>query len=86
MPTYDYLCSSCEHRFEKICRIDDRQEPEKNPCPSCGKENAVSITMTAPSLVSPFRVEGLVKPNGDFRDRMQQIKKLSGRKNNIKDY
>ena len=86
MPTYDYLCSKCEHRFEKLCRIADRQDPEKEPCPNCGTENSVSITLTAPSLVSPFRVEGLVKPKGDFRERMQQIKQVSGRKNTIKDY
>lgn len=85
MPTYDYVCSNCEHRFEKICRIDSRHDPESEPCPSCNKKNSVSLEVSAPSLMSPFRVEGLVKPKGDFRERMQQIKKLSGKNNTIKD-
>lgn len=86
MPTYDYACSKCEHKFEKISKIDSRHEPEFEPCPSCGGEKCVSIALAAPSLVSPFRVDGLIKPKGDFRDRMKQIKQTSGRKNTIKDY
>ena len=86
MPTYDYVCSKCNHTFEKICRIDSRLEPETEPCPGCADIGCVSLTLTAPSLVSPFRVDGLVKPRGDFRDRMKQIKQVSGKKNTIKDY
>lgn len=86
MPTYDYSCSKCKHTFEKICRIDNRQDAEKEPCPSCNKSDCVKLTLCSPSLVSPFRVDGLVRPKGDFRDRMQQIKKSSGKKNTIKDY
>lgn len=86
MPTYDYACSKCEHTFEKICRIDSRLDAQSEPCPNCGTENAVTITLVAPSLVSPFRIDGLVKPKGDFKERMQQIKKSSGRRNTIKDY
>lgn len=85
MPTYDYRCSNCEHKFEKIFKIADRNIPETEPCPICSKK-CVSIVFAAPSLVSPFRVDGLVKPKGDFKERMQQIKKLSGKKNTIKDY
>lgn len=86
MPTYDYTCSECNHTFERITRIDSRLDAEAEPCPSCGKTSCVVLTLNAPSLVSPFRIEGLVKPKGDFKERMQQIKKLSGRKNTIKDY
>lgn len=86
MPTYDYTCSKCEHSFEKICRIDNRLDAEKDPCPNCDAKESIFLSLSAPSLVSPFRIDGLVKPKGDFRDRMQQIKKTSGRKNTIKDY
>lgn len=86
MPTYDYICSKCEHKFDKICKIDNRHDSEKEPCPNCGVKSCVSISLSAPSLLSPFRVDGLVKPKGDFKERMQQIKKTSGRKNTIKDY
>lgn len=86
MPTYDYVCSKCNHTFEKICKIDSRLDAESEPCPGCNVGGGVSLTLTAPSLVSPFRVDGLVKPKGDFKERMQQIKKVSGRNNTIKDY
>lgn len=86
MPTYDYTCSKCGHTFDKICRIDNRLDAEKDPCPSCNAELSVNLTINSPSLVSPFRVDGLVKPGGDFKERMQQIKKVSGRNNTIKDY
>lgn len=34
MPTYEYLCTNCGHRFEKFQRI--TAEPEKI-CPNCQK-------------------------------------------------
>jgi putative FmdB family regulatory protein len=33
MPTYEYLCQTCQNRFEKFQRMTD--EPEKS-CPECG--------------------------------------------------
>ena len=86
MPTYDYACSKCEHTFERILKILDRESPTKEACPNCGKGKSVSISIAAPSLVSPFRVDGLKKPPTQFRERMQQIKKTSGRGNTIKDF
>jgi putative FmdB family regulatory protein len=86
MPTYDYTCSSCGKCFEKICRIDNRLDAETEPCPSCDAKSSVTLTITTASLVSPFRIDGLVKPKGDFKERMQQIRQTSGRKNTIKDY
>jgi putative FmdB family regulatory protein len=37
MPTYDYRCNDCGHRFEQYQSIKD--EPLKL-CPSCGQEHA----------------------------------------------
>ncbi len=33
MPTYEYECSSCSHRFEEFQRISD---PPLEKCPKCG--------------------------------------------------
>ena len=74
MPTYDYVCSECNNTFEQIHKIDDRDSPTKEPCPTCGKSNCISLSLAAPSLVSPFRVDGLKKPSAEFRERMSQIK------------
>ena len=34
MPTYDYVCDACEHKFELFQGIND---PLKKKCPECGK-------------------------------------------------
>ena len=38
MPTYDYICDSCQHAWELFQKITD--EPVKK-CPECGKRKAV---------------------------------------------
>lgn len=88
MPTYDYICSDCEYCFDMILKIDDRATPTNEKCPSCGKTGTVSLTLTAPSLMNANRVDGLIKPHTQFRERMQQIKKglPEKYKKNIKDY
>lgn len=43
MPTYDYVCASCGHRFEIFERMSVRGRRE---CPACGKrkgERAIGI-------------------------------------------
>ena len=37
MPTYEYACGACEHRFEKFQSMLDK--PIKK-CPECGKSKA----------------------------------------------
>lgn len=37
MPTYDYVCASCSHRFEIFERMNARGRRE---CPECGKRSA----------------------------------------------
>ncbi len=34
MPTYDYQCDACDHKFELFQGIND---PKKKKCPECGK-------------------------------------------------
>ena len=34
MPTYEYVCSECEHKFEKFQSI---KAPSVRKCPECGK-------------------------------------------------
>ena len=87
MPTYDYRCKNCEEVFDKILKISDREMPTKNPCPFCEEADTVELCLSAPSLVSTFRIDGLKKPSGQFRDRMNQIKTgMKRTKNTLKDY
>jgi len=46
MPLYEYLCSSCAHRFERIVKFSDAPLTK---CPQCGKETAKQ-TISAPAV------------------------------------
>jgi putative FmdB family regulatory protein len=35
MPTYEYRCTACEHRFEQVQKMSD---PPRKRCPKCGKK------------------------------------------------
>lgn len=73
MPTYDYSCSSCEHIFSKLLKISERSIPESNACPSCGKDNSVTLQIfSAPSLSDPIRM-GLRKHDSGFKEVMEKM-------------
>lgn len=35
MPTYSFKCDSCDHEFDTIRKIAERESPESEPCPAC---------------------------------------------------
>ena len=37
MPTYDYECQACGHRFEHFAKLHDTA---LRPCPKCGKKKS----------------------------------------------
>ena len=45
MPLYEYQCSRCQHRFEKLQRFSD---PPASSCPACG--GPVSQILSAPAI------------------------------------
>ncbi len=36
MPIYEFRCSKCNHKFEKLCTLNETGESLK--CPKCGAE------------------------------------------------
>jgi putative FmdB family regulatory protein len=89
MPAYNYSCSSCEHEFEDIQSIAERHLPETLPCPNCFHKTVI-MRIGAPAICSSHRLDAAKssKPQGDFRERMQQIKKhfAKDKKANIPDF
>lgn len=83
MPTYDYQCDKCEHHFEEILKISEREEPLKNPCPNCKAEESIQLCMTAPFIGDPVR-QGVTKMDGKLKERLQEIKRKHPRANGIK--
>lgn len=46
MPLYEYECSACRHRFERIQRFSD---PLVRKCPSCGKSRVRKL-LSSPAI------------------------------------
>jgi putative FmdB family regulatory protein len=38
MPLYEYCCESCEHSFELLTSVTNRDKALKKPCPECGEK------------------------------------------------
>ena len=90
MPTYEYLCSNCEERFEAAQSIKDK--PLKR-CPKCGKHKLVRQFGTPEFFVmgaEPKTVGELAKRNTgkmsqhEYVDRLandeKRYEKLTGKK------
>ena len=48
MPTYDYTCAACGHRFERFESINDGG---LKPCPKCHKKKAKRMLGTGAGLI-----------------------------------
>ena len=48
MPTYDYSCAACGHRFERFESIND---DAPKACPKCGKKKAKRMLGTGAGLI-----------------------------------
>ena len=46
MPLYEYECSACGHRFERIQKFSD---PPVEACPNCGKKSIQKL-MSSPAI------------------------------------
>jgi putative FmdB family regulatory protein len=48
MPTYDYSCAACGHRFERFESIND---DAAKACPKCGKKKGKRMLGTGAGLI-----------------------------------
>ena len=48
MPTYDYECNGCKHRFEVFQRFDEKV---KRTCPECKKRKLVRLIGTGGGVI-----------------------------------
>jgi len=73
MPTYDYACSACGHRFE---RFEGIREGGPKSCPECGKRKARRRLGTGAGLIfkgsgfytTDYRKGGSAEPAGGSKD------------------
>jgi len=76
MPNYGYECNKCEHYFEEVHSIADREKPTQEKCPSCGKSNCVvkswrDVTpgLSADTTLTPDKASG-----GRWSELMSRMK------------
>jgi putative FmdB family regulatory protein len=62
MPTYDYLCSNCEHEFEKFQSI---TAGNLKKCPECGKMTLQRLIGTGSGVI--FKGSGFYET--DYRSK-----------------
>ncbi len=51
MPIYEYACTTCHNRFERMRSMDAFDEP--SPCPDCGTPSPRALSMFAAFVRSP---------------------------------
>ena len=81
MPTYDYICTDCEHRFEVFQSMSE--DPVKT-CPKCSKKNVRRLIGWGTGLIfkgSGFYLTDYVK---NKNDKNKKPKTLKDKKNNSK--
>ena len=60
MPIYEYKCKACEHKFDKLQKLND---PPFTDCPDCGKPELVKLVSAA-----GFRLKGTGWYETDFKN------------------
>jgi putative FmdB family regulatory protein len=70
MPTYEYHCLACKHRFDEFLAIKDRSTPEKKACSECGKKKVKQGFFTPP--VGGH--DATVKPDSNFKEILNSMK------------
>lgn len=78
MPTYDYICSSCNNVWEERHKMDDRKISESLPCKFCEAMNTVKQTIAFTRCNSSYSLEqarSLNKLNNAsaLKERIQHI-------------
>ena len=81
MPIYSYKCK-CGDEFDALYKIADRNTPNTQSCSKCGVTGDIEIQISNVKIVAgvgDFRK----KVPDFFKDRLREIKKVSGRGNTI---
>jgi putative FmdB family regulatory protein len=73
MPIYEYSCTDCTNRFEKLTKYALIKEPLGEACPSCGATGTILQEPTTFSLGDPI-AWGHKRPDAGFNEVLSKIK------------
>jgi putative FmdB family regulatory protein len=76
MPLYEYVCESCDHRFEAMQALSTK--PEDTTCPKCQKVNSRRIMSSFASKIVGTHKTGFseIKAYNMHDERMDKLKRL----------
>ena len=80
MPLYDYECKACEHQFDELIPMADREKPTRRKCPECGKKKVKQILLGTPSIGDSVRL-GITKTDDGFKEVLSRISDNNPRSN-----
>lgn len=76
MPNYGFVCEKCNHKFDSLLSISDREKPLNEPCPSCKKKSIkrdyedVHVAVASDSTMSADKATG-----GRWKHLVDKIKR-----------
>lgn len=77
MPNYGFVCDKCEHSFDVILSMNDREKPLGEKCPKCKKKKG--IRRQYDSYSQPIGTDATLTPNkatgGQWNELMSKMKR-----------
>ena len=73
MPIYEYRCEKCQHVFDEVLSVSNRDNPLSEPCPQCS-EKSVKKLVSATRMGVDMNVTPDKKPGGDWSSLMEKVK------------
>lgn len=76
MPNYGFICEGCNHSFEKLLSINDREIPLNEDCPQCSEKKIVKDfgsmkqSLNSDSLLNANKATG-----GRWNELMSRMKR-----------
>jgi len=81
MPNYGFVCDGCQHAFDTILSISDREIPLSKSCPNCKKKK---IRRQYDSFAQPIGSDATLNANkatgGKWNELMGRMKKGLGKR------
>jgi len=81
MPNYGFICDGCNHQFDRLLPIKDRDIPLSEGCPRCGDKkiskdfSGMRQSMAADSTLTPDKATG-----GQWSELMSRMKSGLGKR------
>ena len=75
MPNYGFICNGCNHTFDMLLSISDRDNPLKENCPSCGQKKVnKDYGSMKQSLSSDHNLNPNTATGGKWNELMSRMK------------